>query len=174
VGIVVAAVTAFTNIAAVPVTQGSVVHLTYVAMLVVPVLLVFAGMGVVARRRKAISPLLWREARRSAVVAAVSVPLYVGFLVWARQNGLSPGDLTAVTLFLAGLFALMGALSGPGRRYMLGWAVSTMLAGAGSLVCSYASAGILVGGWLFLGGLSSAGIMAWQLGNRSGHDEQRL
>jgi hypothetical protein len=174
VGIAVAALTAFTRIAAAPVTHGSVAHLTYIAALVVPVILVFAGMGLVARRRKALAPLLWRESRQSAVAAVLAVPLYVGFVIWAVWNGVAPGALTATTLFLAGLFSLMGALFEPSRKYVLGWAIATILAGAYSPLGTYDNAGIIVGGWLFLGGLSSAGIMAWQLRNRSSHDDKRL
>jgi len=174
VGFVVAALTAFTSIAAMPVTKGSVAHFTYIALLVVPVLLAFAGMAVVAHRRKALVPLLWRESRQAGVVAAVSVPLYIGFLVWAVWNGVSAGALTAATLFLGGLFPLMGALSEPSRRYTLGWAISTMLAGACSLLGTYGNAGIIVGGWLLLGGLSTAIIISWQLRNRSLHNAHRL
>jgi hypothetical protein len=170
VGIVVAAITAFTSIATLPVTQGSVAHLTYIASLVIPVLLVFSDMAVVAHRRKALAPLLWRDTRKSAVVAVVAAPLYIGFLVWAVWNGVSPSALTAATLFLAGLFSLMGALSEPSRRYVLGWAISTMLIGACSPLGTYGNAGIMVGAWLLLGGLSTAGIMSWQLRSGSGHD----
>jgi hypothetical protein len=174
VGIVVAVLTAFTSIATLPVTQGSVAHLTYIASLIVPVLLVFSGMAAVAHRRKAFAPLLWRESRKSAVVAAVAAPLYITFLVWVVWNGVSPSALTAATLFLTGLFSLMGALSEPSRRYVLGWAISTMLIGACSPLGTYANAGIMVGGWLLLGGLSTAGIMCWQLRDGSGRDAHRL
>ncbi len=169
-GIVVAALTAFTSVAAVPATPGSVAHFAYLALLVVPVLLVFSGMAVMAHRRKVHAPLLWRESRHSAVVAAVAASLYIGFLAWAVWLGVSPGDLTAATLFLAGVFSLMGALSEPRRKFVLGWAISTMLAGACSPLGTYGNAGILVGGWLLLGGLSTAGILSWQLRNRSGPD----
>jgi hypothetical protein len=169
VGVLVAALTAFTSIAAQPVTQGSTAHLTYIAVLVVPVLLVFAVMAMLAHRRKALTPLLWRESRQSVVVAIIAVPLYVAFLAWAVWNGVSPGALTAATLFLAGLFPLMRALSDPSRRYVLGWAISTMLAGACSPVGTYGTAGIIVGGWLLLGGLSTAGIMSWQQWNEGRH-----
>ncbi len=174
VGVVVAALTAFTGIAALAVTPGAMTQLAYIALLVVPVFLMFAGMAVLAHRRKALTPLLWRESRQSAVVAIVAVPLYIGFVVWAVWNGVSPGALTAATLFLAGLFSLIRALSEPSHRYVLGWAVSTMLAGACSLVGTYGTAGIIVGGWLLLGGLSTAGILSWQLRNGSRHHGNRL
>jgi hypothetical protein len=174
VGGLVAALTAFTNVAAVPVTQGSAAQLTYIALLVVPVLLVFTGMAVVARRRRTLAPFLWREARQSAVAAAVAVPLYLSFLVWAVWQGVSPGAFTAATLFLAGLFSLIGALFDPSRRYVLGWAASTMLAGVCSVVGTYGNAGIIVGGWLLLGGLSTAGILLWQLRSGGGDDAHRL
>jgi hypothetical protein len=170
VGAVVAALTAFTNVAAVPATQGTAAHWTYLALLVVPVLLAFSGMAVVAHRRKARAPLLWRESRQSAVAALVAGPLFLGFVAWAWWQGLSPGALTAATLFLAGLFALLGALLEPRCRYVLGWAVATLLAGVFSPQCTYGTAGVLAGGWLLLGGLSTAGILSWQLRNGGGPD----
>jgi hypothetical protein len=124
-------------------------------------------MAVLAHRRKALTPSLWRESRQSAVVAIVAVPLYLAFVAWAVWNSVSPGAVTAGTLFLAGLFSLMRALSEPNRRYVVGWAVATLLAGACAPVGSYGTAGMIVGGWLLLGGLSTAGIMAWQLRNGS-------
>jgi hypothetical protein len=174
VGLAVAALTAFTGLAALPVTQGSPAHLTYLALLVVPVLLVFAGTAVLARRRKALTPLLWRESRRSAAVAAAAAPLYLGFVAWAVWNGVSPGALTAVTLFLVGLFSLTRALSEPGRRHVLGWAAATLLAGAGAPLGGYGTAGILVVGWLLVGGLSTAGILAWQLRGGGARHAHRL
>ncbi|HVA46901.1 MAG TPA: hypothetical protein VNH11_11090 [Pirellulales bacterium] len=172
VGIVMAAVTAFTRIAAVPVTQGSLAHLSYIAFVVVPVLLVIIGLGVVSYRRKALAPLLWRESRTTAVVATVAVPVYLSFLAWAVSRGISPAALTAATLFLAGLFCLLRALSEPGRLYVLGWAVSTMLAGACAPLGNYGNAGILAGAWLLVGGLFTAGIMAWQLRRRGAQDDR--
>jgi hypothetical protein len=174
VGIVVVALTLFTSIATLPVTQGSVAHLTYIALLVLPVLLVFAGVGMVANRQKALAPLLWREFRVSLFVAIIAVPLYIGFLIWAVWSGISPGAITATTLFLTGLFSLMGALSESRHRYILGWAIATLLAGACSPLGTYSSAGILVGGWLFLGGLLTAGLMAWQLRKGGGYNAHRL
>jgi hypothetical protein len=170
----VAALTAFTSVAAVPVKQGSVAHLTYLGLLLVPVLMVFASMAVIASRRKARAPLLWRESRQSAFVAAFAAPLYLGFLIWAGWNGISAGALTAATLFLTGLFLLMGVLGDPRRRHMLGWAIATLLIGACAPLGSYGTAGILAGGWLFLGGLSTAGILAWQLHQEGGPHADRL
>jgi hypothetical protein len=170
VGLIVAALTAFTSVAAVPATPGSAGQFAYLALLVVPVLVGFAGLAVLAYRRKADAPLLWRESRQSAVLAVVAAPLYIGFLIWAVWLGVSPGALTTATLFLAGLFSLLGALADPRRRFALGWGIATLLAGAGSPLGSYGNAGILVGGWLLLGGLSTAGLLSWHLRNRSGPD----
>jgi hypothetical protein len=77
--------------------------------------------------------------------------------------------LTAATFFLAGLFMLAPAVSDRGKRYTLGYAVSTMLAGTIAPWAGYGSAGLLAGGWLVLGGLSTAVIMAWQLRGGGGH-----
>jgi hypothetical protein len=162
-GTFVATLTAFTNVAAVPATPGWPSHVAYLALLVVPVLLAFTGLAVAAQRRKAHAPLLWRESRQAAISAVVAVPLYLGFLAWAARHGVSPGALTAATLFLAGLFALLRALSEPACKFALGWAVATLLAGACAPLAAYQSAGILVGGWLLLGGLSTAAILSWQL-----------
>jgi hypothetical protein len=173
VGIATAALTAFTNVAALPMTHGSGAHLTYIALLVAPPLMVFGGMAVLAWRRRALAPLLWRESRQSAVIAFVATSLYLVFLAWAVWNGVSPGALTVATLFLVGLFALLGGLSEPNRRHHLGWAIATMLAGACAPLGSYGSAGLIVGGWLILGSLSTAGIIYWQLRNRSTPNGQR-
>jgi hypothetical protein len=173
-GIAVAAVTAWTNIATGSATPGSAARWAYVALVVVPALLVFGVMTVVARRRQARAPLLWRDARLSWVAAAVAVPLYLGFRAWAVKNSIPPGALTAATLFLAGLFLLTGALADRGRWYTLGWGVSTLLAGVCAPLATYASAGLVAGGWLLLGGLSTASIMAWQLRGRNDHGTHRL
>jgi hypothetical protein len=140
-------------------------------MLVVPVLLVFAGLAVGAHRQRDQVPLLWLESRQAAVAAAVAVPLYVGFLVWTIWNGVSPAALTTATLFLVGLFQLLNALSDRGRTYLVGWAVATMLAGFFAPLSTYSNAGIVVGGWLLLGGLSTAGLVAWQLRKGRGPDD---
>jgi hypothetical protein len=169
VGIAVAALTAWTNLSTGSATPGSAAHWAYIALVVGPVLLVFGVMTVVARRRKARAPLLWRESRLSWVVAGVAVPVYLGFIVWAVKNSIPLGALTAATLFLAGLFLLMGAVTDRSRWYTLGWAVSTLLAGVCAPVATYETAGLVAGGWLLLGGLSTASIMAWQLRSRNDH-----
>ena len=96
----------------------------------------------------------------------LTIPLYIGFTVWVVKSGLSASTLTAATFFLAGLFTLAAAISDRSKRYTLGFAASTMLAGVIAPWASYESAGLLAGGWLILGGLSTAIVMAWQL--RSG------
>jgi hypothetical protein len=166
VGIAIAALTAWTDISARPATPGSTAHWAYIALIVTPVFLVLAVMSVIARRRKGEAPLAWRDLRVSWVVAAIALPLYLGFISWAGRTGLSAAALTAATLFLAGLFSLMAAIPDRSRWYTLGWAVSTLLAGVCAPVASYENAGLVVGGWLFLGGFSTAAIMARQL--RSG------
>lgn len=149
-------------------------HCHYAALIVAPALFVLAVMSVIAHCRKGEAALSWREFRFSWVVAAVAVPLYVGFLGWAARNGLSLGALTAATLFLAGLFSLMGAIPDRNRRYTLGWAVSTLLAGTCAPVATYENAGLVAGGWLILGGFSTAAIMAWQLQSGNDHATHRL
>jgi hypothetical protein len=162
-GFAIAAITAGTNIAVTPVVRGSAAHWAYIGLLVVPVSLVLGVMSVVAWRRKGDAPFFWRENRQSWSVAAVAVPLFIGFTVWTIRSGLSAGTLTSAMLFAAGLYPLMTAVADKCSRYMLGWAVSTMLAGAAAPFAGYPGAGILAGGWLVLGGLSTAVIMAWQL-----------
>jgi hypothetical protein len=161
-GLIIAAVTAFTGIAAQPVVQGSVAHLGYVALIVGPFLIAFLIMATFARSERSTAVLPWLEYRRSLVAAAVAVPVFIGFVIWAARHGMSVSTITAATLFLAGLFPLLSVLVDPRRLYIFGWALSTMLAGIIAPLCSYQSAGILAGVWLFCGGLSTAGIMAWQ------------
>lgn len=169
VGMAVAAITGGTNIAATPVVRGSAAHWAYIGLLVVPVCLVLGVMTVVARCRREDAPSFWCEIRQSWAVAAIAVPLFIGFTIWTMMSGLSAGTLTAATLFLAGMYLLMTAVAGRSKRYMLGWAVSTILAGVIAPLASYESAGILAGGWLILGGLSTATIMAWQLRSVNEH-----
>lgn len=45
--------------------------------------------------------------------------------------------------------------------------LATMIAGIIVPFGTYENAGLLVGGWLIVGGLSSAAVMAWQLRSRS-------
>jgi hypothetical protein len=123
-------------------------------------------LAAVAHRRKDAAPLLWWESRRAWSVAAVAVPLYVSFAAWAVSRGASAGAITASTLFLAGLFPFVGAIADSRMRHTLGWAACTMIAGLVAPSATYESAGLLVGGWLIVGGLLSAAVMAWQL--RSG------
>jgi hypothetical protein len=85
------------------------------------------------------------------------------------SRGAAAGTITASTLFLAGLYLLANALAARGLRHTLGWAVATMAAGLTAPSGTYQNAGLLVGGWLIAGGLSSAAVMAWQLRNRSKH-----
>jgi hypothetical protein len=174
VGIVVAALTAWTNISTPPATPASAARWAYLGLVVGPALFVLTVLAVAARRRRADAPLLWREARLSWVATAVAVPLYLGFVAWAVKNGTSAGALTAATLFLAGLFALVGAVTDRGRRYTLGWAVATLLAGVCAPAATYESAGLVAGCWLFLGGFSTAAVMAWQLRGENDHAAHRL
>jgi hypothetical protein len=174
VGIAIAALTALTNISVKPAAPDSTAHWAYIALIVAPALFVLAVMSVIARRRKAKAPLLWRESRLSWVVAAVVVPLYVGFIAWTARNGLSLGVLTAATLFLAGLFSLMATIPDRSKWYTLGWAVSTLLAGVCAPVATYESAGLVAGGWLLLGGFSTAAITTRQLRSGNDHATHRL
>jgi bacteriorhodopsin len=168
VGTVVAALTAWTEISVRPTRSGSMAHWVYIALIGVPALLVLTVMSLMARHRKAETPLLWRESRLSWIFAAIAVPLYLAFIAWAVKNDISAGAVTAATFFVTGLFLLMDAVSDRRRWYTLGWAVSTLLAGVCAPMTTYESAGLLAGGWLFLGGISTAAILAWQL--RSGSD----
>jgi hypothetical protein len=169
VGATVAAITLGTGISARPAVSGSTGHLAYVSLLVAPVFLVLGVMAGMARRRRAASPLFWREQRHAWTVALVIVPLYVGFVVLAVRSGLAAGTLTSTTLFLAGLFGLSAAIFDSSQRYTLGFAVSTLLAGALAPWARYERAGLLVGGWLVVGGVSTAILMARQLRNGAAH-----
>jgi len=167
-GLVVAAVTEWTNISSVPSVRGSGAHWAYIGLVTLPALLVLGMLAAVAHGRKDAAPLVWQESRRTWAVAAVAVPLYLSFAAWAVSRGASAGAITACTLFLAGLFTFVGAISDRRMRHTLGWAASTMIAGLVAPSATYESAGLLVGGWLIVGGLSSAAMMAWQL--RSGSE----
>ncbi len=163
VGVTVAVITAVTGISAKPAAPGSASHLAYIGLLLVPVALALGLMATFAHRRREVAPLFWREQRHSWVAAVVIVPLYLGFTVWGVKNRLSAGTLTAATFFLAGVFSVAAAISDRGRRYTLGFGVSTMLAGAICPWVGYEGAGLLVGGWLAFGGVSTAIVMARQL-----------
>ena len=169
VGVAVAAITAGTDISLKPVVRGSAVHWAYIGLLIVPVFLVLGVMAVVARRRREVAPLFWRECRQSWAIAGIAAPLYIGFTIWAVRSGLSASTLTCGTLFLVGFVSLLGGIADRTRRFTLGYAITTMVAGAVAPLASYESAGLLAGGWLILGGLSTAVIMAWQLRSRNEH-----
>ena len=113
--------------------------------------------------------LFWRECRQSWAIAVVAATLCIGFTIWAVKSRLSASTLTAGTLFLIGFVSLLTGIADPSRRYTLGYAISTMAAGAVAPWVRYESAVLLAGGWLILGGLSTAVIMAWQLRSRSEH-----
>ncbi len=168
-GLAISAITASTNIAVEPVVRGSAAHWAYISLLVVPVFLFLGVITMVASRRKEDAPLFWLENRQSWAVAAVATPLFIGFTVWTMRSGLSAGSLTAATLFFAGVYSLMAAVADKSRRYMLGWAVSAILAGVIAPFAGYESAGLLAGGWLAVGGISTAVIMAWQLRTEGKH-----
>jgi hypothetical protein len=169
VGAVVAALTAWTNVSSIPTTRGTAEHWMYICLVIFPAPLVLGTMALVARRRRDSARLFWRESRRAWPVAAVVGLLYLGFTAWAVSRGAAAGTITASTLFLAGLYLLATALAARGLRHTLGWAVATMAAGLIAPSGTYQLAGLLVGGWLIAGGLSSAAVMAWQLRNRSKH-----
>jgi len=169
VGVVVAAITMGTNVAATPVIQGSIAHWSYIGLLVVPAFLCMGVMAEIARRRREVAPLFWREWRQSSTLAAIAAPVYIGFTIWALKTGLSASTLTAGTLFVMGFVSLLNGIADRTRRCTLGYAISTMAAGAVAPWARYESAGLLAGGWLILGGLSTAVILAWQLRNRSEH-----
>jgi hypothetical protein len=169
VGLLIATITAATDIARRPVVAASQSHLAYLGLLLVPAALIMALLVALGSRRRHVAPFFWCESRRSLVVAAVIVPLYLLFAAWAARSTVAAGALTASTLFLAGLFALAGAIADPSRRHVLGFAVSTMLAGLVAPVANYESAGLLAGAWLFLGGSSTAAILAWRLRSTVAH-----
>jgi hypothetical protein len=167
-GGVVAAISAGTAIARTPVVVGSPAHWAYIALLVLPAALALGLLTALARWRTEEAPRFWCEMRGSWATAAVVVPLNLGFTVWAIRNGLSAGTLTAATLFLAGLIPLGAAIADRSKRYTLGFAVSTLLAGVIAPLARYESAGLLAGGWLILSGLSTALVMAWRLRSTNG------
>lgn len=170
VGTVIAALTEWTDVSAVPSARGSVRHWTYIGLVLVPPLCVLGTLGLVAHRRKNTAPQSWRESRRAWPVAAVAAALYLGFTAWAFHRGASAGATTAATLFLAGLLPFASALVNKGLYHSLGWAVATILAGFAALSATYETAGLVVGGWLIAGGLASAAIAASQLRKRSEYE----
>lgn len=169
VGAIVAALTGCTSISSAPTARGSVGHWTYIGLVIIPPLLVLGMMAMLTHGRKDSSPLLRRESRRAWPVGAIAALLYLGFEAWAVGRGAAAGTITASTLFLTGLFLLTTALADRGLRHTLGWAAATMIAGLIAPLGTYENAGLLVGGWLIGGGLSSAAVMAWQLRSRSEH-----
>ncbi|HEY1599589.1 MAG TPA: hypothetical protein VGG64_08310 [Pirellulales bacterium] len=162
-GVIIAVVTACTQGSTTPPVRGSLQHLASVAAIVVPGLIAVATLTAVSYRRREQAPVSWRENRQSGIVVAVITPLYVGFVVWAARQGVSASAISIATLFLFGLFMLVSAMTDRNRRFSLGWAVATMLAGAFAPLTPHAATGYLIGGWILLGGLLTAALVAWEL-----------
>ncbi len=162
-GLIIGGVTAFTEISSQPVVRGSVKHLLYIALTIFPIGLVLLGLAIELRRQKKLAVYPWLTAKQSLVAAAIAIPVYLGFVGWGLSKGLSAGTITATTFFIVGLLLLLNSLNDARRRYFLGWAVSTIIAGFVAPLCNYQTAGILAGLWLVCGGLSTAAIVAWRL-----------
>ncbi len=173
-GIMLAAITAFTDISRPPAERGSPAHLMYVATLVVPGLLVIVALTALSYRRRDAAPVLWRENRQTVLLTAVMAPIYAGFVAWTAWLGVSASAVTTTTLFLFGLVMLGVAIGDRSRRYWAGWSVATMLAGACAPLCSYRTSGALIGGWLIVGGLSTAILVAYELRRVEVADGHRL
>jgi len=156
-------ITELTGIAALPAEPGSPRNLLYGALIVLPVLLLFFAGGATAYCRKARRPLEWREMRKGLVVFALGLPLFFVFLHWSARNGQPVATFINAGVVFSGLFWLFGAFYDESYRHYWGWGISTLLFGAMMPLGSYQTAGIFAGCWLLLGGLSTAGIMAWQL-----------
>ncbi len=142
--------------------------------LVVPALVVVAIMLVISYRRRGFAPSLWRENRQSLTVGAVLVPLYVAFVAWTAWLGVSAAAITVAMLFLFGMVMLGTAILDRSRRYWVGWAVATMLAGACAPLFSYKTSGLLLGGWLIIGGMSTVLIVRAILRREGAQDAGRL
>lgn len=169
VGVLIAALTEWTSISSVPSVHGSGAHWAYISLIIIPPILVLGMMAIVAHYRRDAAPLAWRDARRDWVIAAIAAPAYLGFVAWAAMRGASLGTTTAATLFVTGLFALLRSVTGKGMDHTTGWAASTMIAGILAPSVSYGNAGLLAGGWLLVGGLSSAAVMALHVRSTNKH-----
>ena len=163
-GILLASVTLGSGVAQLPAHGGP--SIAYMALLLAPALAAFVTLAALALHRRSQSRPSWRETRRSALLALVAVPLYAGFVFWIMRRETSPAFLTAATFFLWGLFSFVSALPDRSRWCSLGWAAATMLAGFVAPLVTYERAGVLVGAWLFCGGLSTALTMVLQLRDR--------
>jgi len=162
-GAVIAAITGLTGIATLPAEPGSPRNLLYGALIVAPVLLLFFAGGATAYRRKAVHPLEWRDMRKGLVAFVLGLPLFFVFLHWSTRNGQPVATFINAGVVFSGLIWLYGAFYDERYRHYWGWGISTLLFGAIMPLGSYQTAGVFAGCWLLLGGLSTAGIMAWQL-----------
>jgi hypothetical protein len=162
-GTSIALIAGLSGIAALPAEPGSPRNLLYGALIMAPVLLLFFAGGARAYRRKAVQPLEWRDMRRALVTFVLVLPLFFGFLHWSARNGQSVSTFINAGVIFSGMFWLLGAFCDERYRHFWGWGIATLLFGAVMPLGSYQTAGIFAGCWLLLGGLSTAGIMAWQL-----------
>jgi hypothetical protein len=161
-GLVIGAATAFTGVSSPPAVPGSTSHLLYIALIIFPVGLALVGLAFELRRRKRQAILSSFTYMRTLVAASLAIPVYLGFVAWGLSKGLSGGTITAATFFVVGLLVLLDSLYDARRRYFIGWAIATIVAGFAAPLFKYETAGILAGLWLVCGGLSTATIVAWQ------------
>ena len=166
-GIVVAAVTAFTNIAALPVTQGSPRHLAYVALILMPIAVLFFAMAFTARWRSGTSVQPQSDMNRIGFAMMFAVLVSIGFVPLATSRGLSPAAMAGALFFAIGLIWAVHAIVTPSARQYLSIALLTLFASFFVPLGNYANAGLLAGVWLATGGLLTASIVAWRLRQES-------
>jgi hypothetical protein len=166
-GILVAAVTAFTNIAALPVEQGSPRHLAYLALILMPIGVLFFAMAFTARWRSGSAVRLQSDMNRIGIAMMFALLVSIAFVPVATSRGLSPAALTGALFFAIGLIWTVHAIVTPSARQYLSVALLTLLASFGVPLGNYTNAGLLAGVWLATGGLLTAALVAWRLRQES-------
>jgi hypothetical protein len=100
---------------------------------------------------------------RPWLYAFIVVAFGVVFTIWARMLGLSWPIAIGGLFFVEALPCLIVALLEPWRLSLAGWSVALIVCGLCFPFLQKGSAGVLLGGIVFLGWLLSAAILYWQL-----------
>jgi hypothetical protein len=123
------------------------------------------------RARRAEAPALWRWGRKETAASLVAIPLLVGYVIWVGTLGRWQGHwglreafamASAVFFFLG----LVGCVCGTADRrwHLLGGAAALVVGGVLVPLCStHQQFHLLLGGMIFVGGLSSGLLLLWQL-----------
>lgn len=145
-----------------------------------PVLCAYSALMVAAwvvqvrhlRARRAEAPTRWRWGRKEAAASLVAIVLLVGYVVWAGTLARWQGQwgrrealaMASAVFFFLGTFGCIWVAVDRSRWSILGCAATLMTAGLLMPLCeTYEQFYLLVGGMVFVGGMSSGLLLLWQL-----------